>query len=38
MTAHNFRRLVYVALLVLALVAWLVLGTFEGVEAPYVDF
>ena len=38
MSAANLRRLLYVVLLVLALIAWLVLGTFEGVEAPYVEF
>ena len=38
MTVTNLRRLLYVALLVVALVVWLALGTFEGVEAPYVEF
>lgn len=38
MTDANIRRFIYVALLVLALIVWLALGTFEGVEAPYVEF
>ena len=38
MNSVTVRRLLYIALLVLALIVWLALGTFEGVEAPYVEF
>ena len=37
MTA-TLRRATYVMVLVIVLALWLVLGGFEGVEAPYVGF
>jgi len=35
---RRWRRAVYLTLLILTVLAWIWLGRFEAVEAPYVGF